>query len=145
MWWSKQTRQATPSFPPPFITASKLEVPVARDFTEAVFRKVAADEDVRVDSVIEKPISLKCCRLTIGPTAKVRGDVVAKEIIVYGELSGTLRGADQVDIKASGSVIGDITARRIVIENGAFFKGEVQIERRRTPRGVPELAALATV
>ena len=145
MWWSKQTREVKPSFSPAFLSASKLEVPVAKEFTEAVFRKVAADEDVRVDSVVEKPISLKCRRLTIGPTAKARGEVMAKEVIVYGELSGSLRGADRIEIKASASVVGDLTTRRIVIENGAFFKGTLQIERRRAPRGVPEFAELAAV
>jgi len=145
MWWSKQDRATTESFSPAFISTETLEPPVAEPISESeIIRKIAADEDVRVDSVIEKPITLKCHRLTIGPAAKARGDVIAQEVIVYGELAGTLRGADRIEIKNTGSVVGDLTTRRIVIEGGAFFRGTVQIERRKTPRGVPELVGQKT-
>jgi cytoskeletal protein CcmA (bactofilin family) len=77
---------------------------------------------------------LNCKRLTIGETAKATADVVAREVIVYGELTGHLRAADRIEIKKHASVKGDLTTRRIMIEEGAYFKGTVQIERRKKPR-----------
>jgi cytoskeletal protein CcmA (bactofilin family) len=142
MWRSKQDRSARSSFSPAFLSTSVIEPPNAEEISETVvIRKIAANEDVRLDFVIEKPISMKCHRLTIGPGAKATGDVIAQEVIVYGQLVGSLRGADRIEIKGSGSIIGDLTTRRFVVENGGFFKGTVQIERRKTPRGVPELVA----
>ena len=146
MWRSKQDRSATLSFSPAFLSTSVLDPP-AEPATSGtpVIRKIAANEDVRLDTVLEKPISLKCHRLTIGPAAKASGDVIAQEVIVYGELTGSLRGADRIEIKKTGSITGDLTTRRIVIESGGFFKGTVQIERRKTPRGVPELVAQGSI
>jgi cytoskeletal protein CcmA (bactofilin family) len=61
--------------------------------------------------------------------------VIAREVIVYGELSGHLQAAERIEIKNHASVTGDLTTPRILIEDGAYFKGTVQIERRKKPRG----------
>ena len=83
---------------------------------------------------MEGLISLNCRRLTIGEAAKATADVTAHEVIVYGELAGHLQAADRIEIKKHASVTGDLITRRILIEEGAYFKGTVQIERRRKPR-----------
>jgi cytoskeletal protein CcmA (bactofilin family) len=96
------------------------------------------NDDVRLDTVVQGSISVNCKRLTIGETAKATADVVAREVIVYGELAGHLHAADRIEIKRHGSVTGDLTTRRILIEEGAYFKGTVQIERRKQRRDASE-------
>ncbi len=100
--------------------------------------KISGNENLRIDGAVEEPISLKCSRLTVGRAAEVTAEVVACEVIVYGKLSGTLRARDRIEIKKDGSVVGNLTTARIFIEDGAYFKGNIQIERRKTPRGSPE-------
>jgi cytoskeletal protein CcmA (bactofilin family) len=97
--------------------------------------KISGNEDLRVDGTIEEPISLKCYRLTVGPSAKVIAEVIAREVVVYGKVYGSLRALDRIEIKKDGSVVGNLTTPRILIEDGAYFKGNIEIERRKTPRG----------
>lgn len=151
MWWSKQAQSATPSFSPAFSSTgtidSPLEAPASQPANTTPYpsvaprsdrvprRDVTPRDDLRLDTVIEGAISLNCQRLTIEKTAKATADVVAREVIVYGELTGHLQAADRIEIKKHASVTGDLTTPRILIEEGAYFKGTVQIERRRKPRG----------
>jgi len=100
--------------------------------------KISGNEDLRVDGIVEEPISLKCYRLTVGRKAKVTAEVVAREVVVYGKVCGKLQARDRIEIKKDGSVVGDLTTPRILIEDGAYFKGNIQIERRKSPRGLPQ-------
>jgi len=64
--------------------------------------------------------------------------VVASEVVVYGKVYGNLRARDCIEIKKDGSVVGDLITARILIEDGAYFKGNIEIERRKAPRGLPQ-------
>jgi cytoskeletal protein CcmA (bactofilin family) len=138
MWRSKQAPSGTlvlnppPSFPLP--GASTVEAKTSRPPDLAAQRNISGNENLSIDGAIEGPISLKCHTLTVGRTARVKAEVIAHEVIVYGKLSGNLRAGNRIEIKKDGSVVGDLTAARILIEDGAYFKGKVQIERRKTPR-----------
>ncbi len=138
MWWSKQAQPAAPSFSPAFSSTGVIDSPAESAVNQSAhttpYPSSSPRSDLRLDSVIPGSISLNCKRLTIGETAKATADVVAREVIVYGELTGHLRAADRIEIKKHGSVRGDLTTRRIMIEEGAYFKGTVQIERRKKPR-----------
>jgi cytoskeletal protein CcmA (bactofilin family) len=101
--------------------------------------KISGDEDLRVDSLFEDPIALKCSRLTFGRKATVTAKVTAREVVVYGNVHGTLKARDCIEIKKNASVIGDVTTARISIEDGAYFRGKIEIERRKRPRGVPQI------
>jgi cytoskeletal protein CcmA (bactofilin family) len=68
-------------------------------------------------------------RLTIGASARITADVVAREVVVYGNVKGNVRARDRIEIKKDGSVIGDLTTARIMIEDGAYFKGAIEIEK----------------
>ena len=150
MWWSKQAGPATLSFSPSFSSTGTIDSPVespsSNSGTKSSYpsvtrtergpkRESTTSDDLRLDAIIDGPISLNCQRLTVGETAKATADVIAREVIVYGELSGHLQAADRIEIKRHASVKGDLTTPRIVIEDGAYFKGTVQIERRKKPRG----------
>jgi cytoskeletal protein CcmA (bactofilin family) len=97
--------------------------------TIVVKGEISSDEDLQIDGKIEGPISLRGHRLTVGRTAHLNSEITAREVIVYGNASGNLRARDRVEIKKDGQVIGDITTTRISIEEGAYFKGHIEIER----------------
>jgi cytoskeletal protein CcmA (bactofilin family) len=91
--------------------------------------KISGEEDLQVDGKVEGPVSLQGQRLTVGRTGTLSSEVIAREVVVYGKLTGNLRASDRVEIKKDGSVIGDITTARISIEDGAYFKGRIEIDR----------------
>ena len=65
----------------------------------------------------------------MGASGKLAADVVAREVVVYGSVKGNLRARDRIEIKKDGSVIGDLTTARIMIEDGAYFKGWIVFDR----------------
>ena len=91
--------------------------------------EINGNEDLHVDGSVEGLISLEDRKLTVGASAKVSADIVAREIVVFGTVKGNLRARDRIEIKKDGSVIGDLTTARIMIEDGAYFKGSIEIER----------------
>jgi cytoskeletal protein CcmA (bactofilin family) len=91
--------------------------------------QISGDEDLQVEGKVEGPISLKGQRLTVGKTGELVSDVHAQEIIVYGKVRGNLHASDRVEVKKDGSVVGNITGGRVLIEDGAYLKGQIEIER----------------
>jgi len=91
--------------------------------------EITSEEDLQIDGKVRGPISLQGRRLTVGRTAELNSDVVAGEVIVYGKLTGNLRARDRVEIKKDGSVSGDVTTTRVSIEDGADFRGRMEIDR----------------
>jgi len=91
--------------------------------------EITSDEDLQIDGKVRGPISLQGRRLTVGRTAELNSEVTAGEVIVYGKLTGNIRARDRVEIKKDGSVIGDVTTTRVSIEDGADFKGRMEIDR----------------
>jgi cytoskeletal protein CcmA (bactofilin family) len=91
--------------------------------------EISSDEDLEIDGKVEGPISLRGHRLTVGRNAQLKTEITAREVIVYGNVSGNLHARDRVEIKKDGQVIGDITTSRISIEDGAYFKGRIEIDR----------------
>jgi cytoskeletal protein CcmA (bactofilin family) len=94
-----------------------------------VHGEISGTEDLQIDGTIEGHVHLGERRLTIGSTAKVTADVQASEVVVFGDVKGNLRAKDRIEIKKDGSVVGDLTTARIMIEDGAYFKGSIEIER----------------
>jgi cytoskeletal protein CcmA (bactofilin family) len=91
--------------------------------------QISGDEDLQVEGKVEGPISLKGQRLTIGSAGEIVSDVHAREVIVYGKVRGNLFAEDRVEVKKDGSVIGNITGGRVLIEDGAYLKGQIEIQR----------------
>ncbi len=91
--------------------------------------EITGNEDLQVDGSVEGLVSLEDRKLTVGASAKLTADVVAREVIVYGTVKGNLRARDRIEIKKDGSVVGDLTTARIMIEDGAYFKGSIEIDR----------------
>jgi cytoskeletal protein CcmA (bactofilin family) len=92
--------------------------------------EISGNEDLHVDGTIEGSIQLEGRKLTVGTGAKVTADIVAGEVVVYGSVKGNLRARERIEIKNGGSMIGDLTTARITVEEGAHFKGLIEIDRK---------------
>ena len=99
--------------------------------------KIIGEEDLQIDGKVDGPVSLEGRRLTVGRTGKLNSEISAGDVIVHGSVTGNLRARDRVEIRKDGSVIGDIAAARISIEDGAYFKGRIEIDRPK-PQAVVE-------
>ena len=91
--------------------------------------EITGNEDLSIDGSVEGLVHLEERKLTVGPSAKVTADIIAREVVVYGNVKGNLRARDRIEIKKDGSVIGDLTTARIMIEDGAYFKGSIEIDK----------------
>jgi cytoskeletal protein CcmA (bactofilin family) len=97
--------------------------------------EISGNEDLHIDGSVEGLVQLEDRKLTVGASAKLTADVVAREVVVYGSVKGNLRARDLIEIKKDGSVVGDLTTARIMIEDGAYFKGSIEIDRTGTDGG----------
>lgn len=95
--------------------------------------QLSGSEDLYLDGEVEGDIELRDHNLTVGPNGRIRANVNAKEIIVHGKVDGNLSGSQRVELKKSAVLVGDIATQRIVIEDGAYFKGGIDIQKDTTP------------
>jgi cytoskeletal protein CcmA (bactofilin family) len=90
--------------------------------------QLTGSEDLQIDGKVDGPITLRGHELTVGPSAQLNSEIHAGEVVVYGKVVGNVHARDRVDVKKDGSVIGDISTARISIEDGAHFKGRIEID-----------------
>src|SRR5271170_2582241 len=101
--------------------------------------EVTGSESLYIDGRVEGSINLSGNRVTVGRNGVVSANVNAREIVVLGKVRGNLTASDRVDIRSDGSLTGDVVAARISIEDGAYFKGGIDIRKAGTkPDGRPE-------
>lgn len=146
MWNSRQSQNEPPaaspaptpasqsSYNPSSSVPSRPSAPTARNLaclgaTIEIKGQISGDEDLQVDGKVTGPIQLGGQKLTVGRTGQLNSEISAREVVVYGKVTGNLRARDRVEIKKDGSVIGDITTARISVEDGAYFKGRIEIDR----------------
>lgn len=97
--------------------------------------EISGNEDLKLDSKVDGLVSIGGFRLTVGPTAHLKGNIVAREAVISGEVNGDISAADRIEIKKSASIVGDISTSKIVIEEGAYFSGGVEIGSHTAPIG----------
>jgi cytoskeletal protein CcmA (bactofilin family) len=90
---------------------------------------ITGTEDLLIDGSVEGLIQLEERRLTVGAAAKLMADINARDVVVYGYVKGNVRAKGRIEIKKDGSVIGNLTTAQIMIEDGADFKGSIEIDR----------------
>jgi cytoskeletal protein CcmA (bactofilin family) len=163
MWTKQQTptqtqpqsqpqSPSTPSFQrssepasDPNVFSSRPGAPAARSLacigaSLEIKGRITADEDLQIDGKVEGPVSVRGHRLTVGRSGQVNAEVSARELVVFGKVTGNINANDRVEIKKDGAVIGDIQTTRISIEDGAIFKGRIEIDRPGSkPSTVPAL------
>jgi len=101
--------------------------------------ELSGSEDLYVDGKVEGKIELRNHMLTVGPNGSVKADVNAKTVVVQGKVEGSLNASDRVELQKSAVVTGDVTTQRIAIEEGAFLKGKVDINKE-TVKAAPAFA-----
>jgi cytoskeletal protein CcmA (bactofilin family) len=91
--------------------------------------EVTGSESLYIDGKVEGAINLPGNRVTVGRNGQVAANIVAREVVVLGKVRGNCQASDRVDIRSEGSLTGDVIAARISIEDGAFFKGGIDIRK----------------
>jgi cytoskeletal protein CcmA (bactofilin family) len=86
------------------------------------------EEDLRIEGDVNGTIQLKSNSLTIGKDGKIKADVYAKSVTIDGLVEGDVYGAERVNIRKNARVLGNITAPRVSLEDGARFKGSIEMD-----------------
>jgi len=89
--------------------------------------EISGSESLYIDGRIEGKITMPESRVTIGRNGKVDASIQAREVVIMGKVTGNIECSDRVDIRAEGSVHGDIATSRISVEDGASLKGGIQV------------------
>jgi cytoskeletal protein CcmA (bactofilin family) len=106
--------------------------------------EIYSGEELYLDGEVEGSLEVSQ-RLTIGPNGKIKANVKAKELVVKGKIQGNVESAGRIVIMNGASIVGDVKTAGIVIEDGAFFKGGIDILRTevKQPEASGVLAATA--
>lgn len=89
---------------------------------------VTGDEDLVIEGKVEGTIDLKSNVVSVGPSGRVKADINAKIVNIEGEVAGDISGNEKVVISKSGNVKGNIVAPRVTLEDGAIFKGSIDMD-----------------
>jgi cytoskeletal protein CcmA (bactofilin family) len=90
--------------------------------------EITGSEDLAIEGKVEGKITLTGCRVTIGSTAQVSAEIVAKTVIVGGQVKGSVRAEERIEVASTGNVNGDLRAPRVVLADGAKFKGSIDMD-----------------
>jgi cytoskeletal protein CcmA (bactofilin family) len=89
--------------------------------------QIYSKEDLYVDGEVEGTVEAMEHKLTIGPNGMVKATVRSREVVVLGSITGNVEAADKLEIRKDAKLVGDIKTARIIIEDGAYFKGSIDI------------------
>lgn len=150
MWWDKKTRgsgpqdtrdvpsAAVPSHPealPSDLTPRNNEMPTANLNPTVLGRSMTlhgdlvGKEDLLIEGQYQGTINLPENCLTVGASGEVKAEVHARQVVVHGNVAGNISAGDKIEIRKTGHVVGDLVSAAIAIEDGAFFKGSIDIVR----------------
>jgi len=136
------TPEPTPA-PRPVSTSTADQATIGKSLV--IKGEVTGSESLYIDGRVEGSINLAGNRVTVGRNGVVSANINAREIVVLGKVRGNLTASDRVDIRSDGSLTGDVVAARISIEDGAFFKGGLQISKAgQKPNGEEAKASSST-
>ena len=126
---------ATPTYEAPGVRPATATAPAAAGDQATIGKslvvkgEVTGSESLYVDGKVDGSINLPGNRVTVGRNGQVTANITAREIVVLGKVRGNVNASDRVDIRSEGSLSGDVVAQRISIEDGAFFKGGIDIRK----------------
>jgi cytoskeletal protein CcmA (bactofilin family) len=95
--------------------------------------ELTGNEDLYLDGEVEGTINLSDHKLVIGPNGKIKASITAREVVLHGRVEGNVSVTERAELKRSCTLIGDVSTPRIVIEDGAFFKGTIDIPKEAKP------------
>ena len=130
--WKKNEPEvpATPSSSPtPSVTAPKPAGESSVLGASLVVRgDISGTQDLVIRGKVEGTVKMKDNTVTVGDSGRVKADIYGKTVVIEGELSGNLYGGEKVVVRASGTVRGNISSPRVTLEDGARFKGSIDME-----------------
>jgi cytoskeletal protein CcmA (bactofilin family) len=91
--------------------------------------QIFTKEDLYVDGDVEGTLESQDNKVTVGPNGRVQASIKAREVVILGQVQGNVEATDKVDIRKDAKLVGDITTSRISIEDGALFKGSIDIKK----------------
>jgi cytoskeletal protein CcmA (bactofilin family) len=141
-------KEGLPLSAAPIRTSTESESGKAASIGKSVTVKgqIFSREALIIDGEVEGAIELNDHRLTVGPNGRVRAGIKAREIVVLGSIDGNVEALDKIDIRKDAKLVGDIKTSRIIIEDGAYFKGSIDIVKNEQPKPAqprPQAAAAA--
>lgn len=96
--------------------------------------ELTGNEDLYLDGEVEGNINLRDHKLVIGPNGKIKANITARDVVVHGRVEGNITTSERVELKRACTLIGDVATQRIAIEDGAFFKGAIDIKESKEAR-----------
>lgn len=152
MWWEKKQRQAMPrmraplrvSAPPkiadlgePMTDSTRRETVSAATQQDGTFLgssvafhgELSANEDLVIEGQIDGVLTLQDNCVTVGPNGHVKANINARLVVTHGSVTGNISAREKIEIRRTGHVVGDLKAAAIAIEEGAYFKGSIEILR----------------
>ncbi len=169
MWWEKKPRMESPPNPEPVpapMPIPRVETPMPEPIAKtpavppaagpqqtflgrsvAVRGQFSGNENLLIEGQVEGTINLEEHTVTVGTNGQVKAEIHARQVIVLGTITGNITAQEKVEIRRSGNVVGDILSGAVAIEEGAYFKGSIEIVRegeRETSRPAAASNALET-
>jgi len=137
------TPQVAP-IPIPTERGEKMEMPKVASIGKSLHVKgeLSGNEDLAVEGKVEGKIALNGYNVTIGETGRVAAEIQAKSVVVGGLVHGNIVAGDRVEVAATGTMVGDIRAPRVVLVDGCRFKGSIEMDAKSGPAA--SIAAPAT-
>ena len=167
MWWEKD-KKSQPGVPSakPTVPASSNTSKVETSMSESIRRdtsgtsqgqvqatigrsivlkgELSANEDLVIDGQFEGTVNLLDHCLTVGPNGKVKAEIQARQVVVYGTVNGNVNAREKIEVRRTGNVTGDLKSGSVSIEEGAYFKGSIDILRDAKPEERKPITAAAT-
>lgn len=108
-----------------------------------IIGQIHSKEDLYVDGDLEGTVEALEHKLTIGPNGTVHAGIKAREVVALGTIEGNVEATDKIEIRKDAKLVGDIRTARIVIEDGAYFKGSIDIIKPEPAKPGPKPQAAA--
>jgi cytoskeletal protein CcmA (bactofilin family) len=102
-----------------------------------IIGEISSDEELYLDGDLDGKLHLRN-RLTVGPNSKINANIKAQEIVIFGNVKGNVESETRVSLRTGASIVGDIKTSGIVIEDGAYFKGGIDISRNGEVKSAPK-------
>jgi cytoskeletal protein CcmA (bactofilin family) len=132
-------------------TASRIPTPALSNSPHTVVGqsivlqgKLAGSEDLLIEGQFEGTITLEENCVTVGPEGQVKAEIRARQVVILGMVTGNITAREKVEVRRSGRVVGDLLAGAIVIEEGAYLKGSIDILREEAGEGPRAMATSST-
>jgi cytoskeletal protein CcmA (bactofilin family) len=143
MWTKREEEPVRPASAPqgglPAVPAAERRETAGIGASITIIGDVSGDEDLTILGRVEGKVDLPKHTVTIGQGGRVKADIHAKAVIVAGEVHGNLVASEQIVIRKTATMLGNLTAPRVGLEDGCCFRGSVEMET--TPKGRPAPAS----